>query len=272
MLTQPVAILDIRDAEGFVQATINRWQHPTRERGRIELSDIEREELAAEGMAILCKLRQQFNPHMDGYAQAGRFSGYAAMYLPRKLGDAWHRMHDEHQLRTQPDGGRRWHYGERAVSLEALTAEDPDRHMLMASIDEGNDLTSRLHRALVDRNRSDREWVVDVAKLIGQGVSPAMTAARLGLSEEIVRRHMRTIVRAAPSADHQFAKVSELRVALDELADRDADVTARVGELLGEGATTGDIAEVLAIETAEVRDYEDAIRRVWHQVETGGAA
>lgn len=271
LLAEPVAILDIRDAEGFVQATINRWQSPTKDRGRIELSEWEREELAATGLEILCKLRDRFNPHMDGYEHAGRFSGFAAVYLPRKLGDAWHRMHDEHQLRTQPDGTRRWHYGEKAVSLEALTADDPDRHLIMASTRSGFDLGDRLHAALVERARGERDWVVQVAKLIGAGTSPAAAATELGLLEETVRRHMRSIVRAAPTADHQFAKTSELRAALDLQAERDAEIAARVGELLGEGATAADVADTLTIEVGDVRDHQEAIRRVWPKIESGHA-
>ena len=264
-------MLDVNDAEAFVQATINRWQAPTRDRGRIELSDWEREELAAEGMAILCKLRDQFKPRMAGYDQDGRFSGYAAQFLPRKLGDAWHRMHDEHQLRTQPDGGRRWHYGDKAVSLEALTAEDPDRHSIMATPDAGFDLTARLHAALVERARSEREWIVAVAKQIGVGAAPALIATELGLREEQARRYMRSIVRAAPTPTHQFSKVSELRAALDVQAERDAEFAARTGELLGDGATVADIAETWNRAGAwRCVDHEESIRRVWHHIESGG--
>lgn len=261
----------IHDVDAWVQAGINRFQKPTARRiHRIELSEHEREELALAGIQILYDLHRKYEPHMAGYQQAGSFSGYAAMYWPRKTGDAWHRLHPEHQLRTQPDGGRRWHYGERAISLEALTAEDPDRHTIMASTDSTRDLATRLHRALVDRSRRDLEWVVRVAKQISRGVTPAAAAETLGLTEEIVRRHMRTIVRAEPTPGHQFLKVSELRTAVERLADRDAETAARVGELLSQGATVGDIADVLSIETGEVRDHEDAIRRVWHHIESEG--
>lgn len=265
-----VAILDIRDAEGFVQATLNRWQASTRDRGRIELSEYEREELAAEGLAILFRLREQFRPRLDGYAQDGRFSGYAAQFLPRKLGDAWHRMHEEHQLVVDPQTGkRRWQYGERAMSLEAMTADDPDRHPALASEGELTDLRARLHAALLKRARGERDQVVAVAKRVGAGLAPTAVATELGLTEEQVRRYMRAIVRAAPEPRHQFRTVSELREALDAQSSKDAEIAARVGELLGDGAKPADIAAMLEIEPGEVRDHEEAIRASWHLAEGG---
>ena len=142
----------------------------------------------------------------------------------------------------------------------------------MASAGSGFDLGARLHAALVERSRSEREWIVAVAKQIGRGDSPPAIASELGLREEQVRRYMRSIVRAAPTPAHQFAKVSELRAALDVQAERDAELAARVGELLGDGATAADVAEVLELEVSEVRDHEEAIRRVWHQIESGAAS
>src|SRR5947209_8665438 len=148
MLAESVALLDVRDVLAFVQGTLESWCAATAKRGRIVLSEDERADLACEGVAIMYKLAEEFQPHMDGYDQPGRFSGYAAMFLPRKLGDAWHRMHPEHQLRTQPDGKRRWEYRERAVSLDAIVAEDPDRHALMAAPASSTQIEGWLRRAL----------------------------------------------------------------------------------------------------------------------------
>lgn len=252
---------DIRDPHGFVHATIRR--------ARLVLTREENDELHAEGMAILCRLAEDYRPHIDGHDREGRFSGYAAMFLPRKLGDAWHRMHPEHQHVSQADGSRRWVYGERAVSLEALTAEDPDRHAIMASTGPRYDLQARLLAALTARSAQEHEWVVQVAKRIGAGQQPATVASELGLSEQLVRRYMRQITRCLPDTRHQFTKVSELREALRARAELDAERAARVGELLGEGETAGGIAEILELDISEVRDHEEAIRRVWHIIESG---
>lgn len=259
---------DIRDPGAFVHATINDFCRGRGTRAPIALSLDERDELHCEGLAILHKLAAGYHSRLDGYEVDGRFSGYAASYLPKKLGDAWHKLHSEHMLLTQPDQTRRWHYGDKAVSLEAIVAENPDGHPILASSERGYDLGSRLRKALVKRARAEQDWIVGVAKRIGQGQSPASTAAELGISEDSVRTYMRSIVRAAPAPDHQFAKISELRLALDAQAVRDAETAAHIGELLGDGASTADIAELLSLEPGEVRDHEDAIRRVWHSIES----
>lgn len=179
-----VCFRDVRDPAAFVQGTINRFCRATASRGPIVLSQDERDELHAEGLAILCKLAQEFEPHRDGYEQEGRFSGYAAMYLPRKLGDAWHRLHPEHTLRVQPEGGRKWTYGERAVSLEAVTAEDPDRHALLAVAPstDAAEVATRLHKALTDRWTRRVQVVVRVGEILAEGGSPSDAAAELGLT------------------------------------------------------------------------------------------
>lgn len=116
LLPAPIAILDIANAEAFVQRTIDR--------SGIEYSASEREELLAEGLTILCELAGKYKPlpmrpGID--KQAGRFSGYAAMFLPRRLGDAWHKMHLEHRYVTNPDTGKRgWYYDRPMLSLDEL--------------------------------------------------------------------------------------------------------------------------------------------------------
>lgn len=89
-------------------------------RSRVQASGHDLEELVAEGLVILCDLARRFKPQLEGYAQEGRFSGYAARFLPVKLGEAWHRMHPHHVLRTQPDGSRRYEYMLPAQSLSGL--------------------------------------------------------------------------------------------------------------------------------------------------------
>lgn len=109
-----VALEDIADVEGFVNATLNA--------SGIEFQPDERDELVAEGLAILYQLHQRFERRRAGYTQDGRFSGFAAMYLPRKLGDAWHRARPEHRYITDPDTGKRsWAFFKAHTSLDGLT-------------------------------------------------------------------------------------------------------------------------------------------------------
>lgn len=119
MLAGIVSLYDVDDVEAFVQATLNN--------SNIDFSGEERDELVLEGIAIMCDLAARYEPHRPGYQQAGRFSGYAAMFLPRRLGDAWHRLHPEHCYVTRPDGSREWVYLERAVSLDGIRSEDHQR-------------------------------------------------------------------------------------------------------------------------------------------------
>lgn len=129
MLATTVAIHDpqrcdprycVHDVEGFVNATINAF-----ERGdRPEWAAIrggEREELVLEGIAIMYQLERRYEPQRGNHAQGGWFSGFAAYFLPKKLGEAWHRLHENHRYVTDPETGkRRWVYLQEASSLDAL--------------------------------------------------------------------------------------------------------------------------------------------------------
>lgn len=108
--TTGVQIHDIRDAEGFVAKTIRN--------SKLVLSYDEFEELKLEGICILYQLEKSYEPHMAGYAQPGRFSGYAARYLPGRLQDAWARQHPEHHCKRLPDGTREWEYGDKNLSIQ----------------------------------------------------------------------------------------------------------------------------------------------------------
>jgi hypothetical protein len=114
LLATYVALHDIADVEGFVCATIERSGL------RNQLDEGEREDLIAEGISILYNLSDKFEPHRAGYATAGRFSGFAAQFLPRRLGDAWHQSHPEHRRLAGEDGKRRWHYLPTPLSLNAV--------------------------------------------------------------------------------------------------------------------------------------------------------
>lgn len=109
MIATTVALYDIQDAEGFVAASIQR--------SRIILHNAqEREDLIAEGLAILCELADRYQPRRDGYARAGSFAGYAAAYLPKRMQDAY-RAARPHTATTTQDGRRTIEYLAAPVSL-----------------------------------------------------------------------------------------------------------------------------------------------------------
>lgn len=113
MLATRVSLHDIEDVWAFVNERLND------EFREIDMGEDERAELVAEGLAILYQLAGRFDPRRAGHTQAGRFSGFAAFYLPKKLKTAWHRMHPEHVYVTLEGGKRSWLYLRRAESLDA---------------------------------------------------------------------------------------------------------------------------------------------------------
>lgn len=193
VLAEPIGLFDILDIEAFVQATINR--------SRRRHEPAEREELVAEGLRISYEQAARFDPHRAGYEQAGRFSGFLAKYLPLKLEDAYHRLHPEHQLRSDPETGRRsYFYGERAASLDAMTAEDPDRQPLMADVVHLDPLTvqRRAHKALFDRWTKRVELWSEMAALFAEGATDSDVAELLGVSGDEVREAKAAIAPEMP--------------------------------------------------------------------------
>lgn len=117
MLATHVKLHDIADIEGFVCKTIEKSGL------RPHLEESEREELIADGICILYELAERYEPHRAGYATSGRFSGYAAQFLPRRLGDTWHAKHPEHRrIADEATGKRRWHYHDKPLSLNEVLA------------------------------------------------------------------------------------------------------------------------------------------------------
>lgn len=111
MIPTSVALHDIKDAESFVAANIQRS-------GVIVRDVHEREDLLAEGITILLELYAAYEPHREGYAQPGSFAGYAARFLPGRMRDAYYAMHPEHIARRDADGRRVYDFGERPMSLQ----------------------------------------------------------------------------------------------------------------------------------------------------------
>jgi len=108
-LATAVSMRDVEDTEAFVKACIKR--------SRIKFDKDEYEELVSCGLLILCELNARYDPEKDQGPEAS-FAGYAWYLLPRKLTDAWHGMHEEHQLRTQADGSRKWEYHQPTMSWD----------------------------------------------------------------------------------------------------------------------------------------------------------
>lgn len=118
-LTTVVSIGNVNDAEAFVRHCMKK--------AKIVLTEHEREDLIAEGLAILVELHQRYEPARDPGGQTGQtkgFYGYALYLLPKKLGDAWHRSNPHHVLRTQPDGTRKYEYLEQPKSMTELFSSE----------------------------------------------------------------------------------------------------------------------------------------------------
>lgn len=116
MLATPIKLHDIDDVHGFVAGCLGKT-------GIYFAASDEREDLIAEGVCILYELARSYEPRRAGYAQAGRFSGFAAQFLPRRLGDAWHKRHPNHRRVAGEDGKRRWVYQDAPVSLDQFLFE-----------------------------------------------------------------------------------------------------------------------------------------------------
>lgn len=108
LLAGKVALRDVRDVDGFVNAALNRT-------GLILPAD-EREELEAEGIRILYEMEARW----DG---RGSFKGYAGCYLADRLVSAWHSLHRGEHVRRRRAGGRReWEYRAPIASFDQLVA------------------------------------------------------------------------------------------------------------------------------------------------------
>lgn len=113
ILGRQESLRDIDDVEAFVIMCIKRSGAKP---GREEFVD-----LMCEGFALLYKMDGDYVDQKDGYVKAGKFSGYALAYLPKKLKEAWHRSQEEHLQRLQPDGTRKWEFHKRAISWDEIT-------------------------------------------------------------------------------------------------------------------------------------------------------
>lgn len=166
----------VLDVEAFVQAHIHK---------RLVLTADEREDLVAEGFVIMERLFRQYEPGRNGLDPSlSKFSGFAAALLPGKLGDAWHRLQDNHRMQTTPEGERKWHYGEKPTSLEVVKEAGIDHIKALQTEDiYDSDMAHALRTVLDDRWPHDREVTVKLAVLMGCDHSPGEAARVLGISD-----------------------------------------------------------------------------------------
>lgn len=86
-MASAVKMHDVEDAKAFVCAMIDR---------RLVLREDQREDLVAEGLAIMVRLAADYQPGRNGL-DPGRssFAGYASVYLRKQLGEAFRRMSEQ---------------------------------------------------------------------------------------------------------------------------------------------------------------------------------
>lgn len=187
-------VYDVHDARAFVGATLERFCRSNAARGRFALSADERAELVSEGLVILYELARDYEPRREGYGQPGRFSGYAAVMLPRRLGDAWHRMHREHQRVARPDGSARWIYGDQPLALDVMREADwplPD------SADERDWVDLELNLSSALEFEGERELTIRAGVLYARGFKRSEIAWLLSRPEDDIRACEARLRRAA---------------------------------------------------------------------------
>lgn len=216
--TKAEAIHDVADPVRFVHAELHRTG--------LHLTDDQREELGQEGLAILCKMAQDF----DG---RGRFSGYAARYLRGKLIRAWHRM-NEHHVERGVNGARQWEYLPESVSLQGLTKGG-----------QGNG-TSAGGTGQNGESGSDTDGYV-AEESIGQLTYSDPDGALLGLRGHNGVEYHSTLMLASS------AIVRNLRAALIPQVSQEADDTVQVALLRGLDLHRSEIADRLGLTEFEVR-------------------
>lgn len=119
-----ITLRDIADVEAFVIACVKR--------AGTGAPPMYWEDLVSEGIALLYAMERNYKDQLDGYDQAGRFSGYAIKWLPKQINQAWHKSQEHHLYLTDPEDGRRkWTYRIAPVSYEyaVLTADSESESM-----------------------------------------------------------------------------------------------------------------------------------------------
>lgn len=177
LLPDRVVLHDVLDVEAFVRATIRKVN--------LRMTTEEHDELVAEGVAIMVKLAQRYEPRRAGYDRDGTFAGYAAKYLPLRLSEAWHRMHPGHSFVTDPQTGvRGWVYDDVPVSLDQVQAEQGDNVTALHTSDRPeSDLAADLRPLLEAQAQREIDLTIKVGELLAQGSPPHEVIAELGIRQ-----------------------------------------------------------------------------------------
>lgn len=104
-----IAVHDVADAEAFV---IHAMHTSGITPGRDETEDI-----IAAGLLVLCEMADRYKPRMPGYQTDGRFSGYAARWLPGRIRDAYFGMHENIIARVDNNGHKHREFLDAPVRL-----------------------------------------------------------------------------------------------------------------------------------------------------------
>jgi hypothetical protein len=167
------SLLDVRDPRGFVAACIQKsWVRPSAE---------QREDLIAEGLMILCGLAARYEPHREGYAQPGRFSGYAARYLPLRMQDAWQQMNPTVTNRDAESGTREVEFLEHASLNVRVHADLTATYGLAQSFDTLGAALDRVPEPWCASNMHRR-----VVEGLGAGLGVVEIARELGVKRNDV--------------------------------------------------------------------------------------
>lgn len=232
----------IRDAEAFVRHHIAR--------GRVRLTDDDREELVAEGLRIVTGLVKAYEPGRNGLdPKDSKLAGYVSKFLGGKLSDAWNRMQENARVTTQADGSRKWHYDAKASSLDAMMEAGTD-HIgeLQVAAAYKTEFADTLALGLDARWPRELALTVRVGKLWHQQVSFPMIAERLQVTAAEVAVAIARIVRAIQDG---------VQGTLADCLDRrwrmhDRGTTIKFGALCGLGYSASQAAEALRATEAEM--------------------
>lgn len=122
MLGRKIALHDIKDVEAFVIMCLKR--------SGCGAPPEHWDDLICEGIVLLYRMAGNYKPRMNGHEVDGRFSGYAVMWLPKQINQAWHKSQAHHLYAKDDDGNRGWTYRLAPVSYELIAEEAEEMKML----------------------------------------------------------------------------------------------------------------------------------------------
>ncbi len=229
-----VAIHTVLDVRAFVASTLNR--------SGIRFPEDEREELLAEGICIMVELGRAW----DG---RGKFDGYAAHYLPKRLADAWHKSHREHTYATTEDGSREWRYDQPPESLDQSARIDHP--------DWGGD--GVVEFGIDPRGNLGAAGSIDPAELVGL-LTPAGSYIGTPVHLALATVDLTPTTGASRMDGSDFGRNTR-RALTESLAD-ETDLHMRVSLMAASGAyTRAEIAQKLGLTMDDLRAIFGRLRR-----------